>query len=846
MIYPKSKTGEISFPIGGIGTGSIGLSGRGRLVDWEIFNRQSKGSENGYTNFIIRADKSTGSVCKVVAGDLEKELYGKTYHYFGSGPLMGGMIGYPHFEEHEFDGEFPFGRVNLKSAEFPGTVSLKAFNPFIPLNADDSSIPAAMFEIEVENTDSEDINYAIAFTVENPFKKQLNRKLSESMVTLSYAEMDKESTEYGDMTVKVLGEDTFAQEYFYRGKGLDRIITFWREFAQEKKLSDRHYDTLCTLPDFQDVCTVGANIKVKAGEKGSIRFVLTWNIPNYENYWNPIPDDDGKNTAVWKNYYATLFEDSVASCNYVAENFDRLYKETKLFKDTLFDSKLDSSILDAVSSTMSVLKSPTVIRLEDGSFWGFEGSFETIGSCQGTCSHVYTYAYALCFLFPELERGIRNYEFKYSTKDDGRMVFRTKIPLGREDKELFRPCVDGQMGSVLKVYREWKLSGDDEWLKSVWEKTKMVLEFAWSKTNPDMWDLDKDGVLEGRQHHTLDMELYGPSSWLEGFYLIALKAASIMADYLGDTEKAKEYAKLFEKGYNWTKENLFNGKYFFHKVDLDDKSQLERYLGESEGNDPMDYWNDETNELKYQIAEGSSIDQMCAQWHSAICGLGDIFDKEQRKIAAIHLFKNNYKPTMRNFINAWRIFCLNDEAGSVICDYPDYIRVPYVGAPYCQETMHGFEYQMAGLLVSEGYIDEAITVVKAVRDRYDGAKRNPWNEMEFGNNYARSMASFALIPLFAGFEFDLPFGRIGFNPRLSGDFKSFWSLGTGWGQYVKTECFSEIKVYAGKVKLKSINLPYVKSVSKVISDGCEIEFGFDSGIVTFEDTVITEGIKIVY
>ena len=272
------------------------------------------------------------------------------------------------------------------------------------------------------------------------------------------------------------------------------------------------------------------------------------------NYWSEETPEVCK---PWRNYYATVFENSVSSALYSLSNYEDFYNKTVQFKNALHNSTLPSAIIDAASSNLSVLKSPTVLRLEDGSFYGWEGVGEESGSCEGTCQHVWNYAYAMCFLFPDLERSIRDVEFKYSTDTDGRMGFRIMLPLGRKMND-FRACVDGQMGAVIKCYREWKISGDNQWLKEKWGDIKKVLEYAWSDKNPDGWDLNKDGVLEGRQHHTLDNELFGRSSWLEGMYLAALKAASEMAEFLGDFDKAKEYSSLFEKGYNWTKDSLFN------------------------------------------------------------------------------------------------------------------------------------------------------------------------------------------------------------------------------------------------------------------------------------------------
>jgi uncharacterized protein (DUF608 family) len=210
-----------------------------------------------------------------------------------------------------------------------------------------------------------------------------------------------------------------------------------------------------------------------------------------------------------------------------------LYDKTLKFRNSLHSSTLDPVIIDAISSTLSVLKSPTVLRLEDGTFYGWEGVHEKAGSCEGTCTHVWSYAYALCFLFPELERSLRNTEFNYDTDKDGRMQFRTALPLGVVQNN-FRACLDGQMASIIKSYREWKISGDDNWLKENWKTIKLLMEYAWSENNPDKWDIDMDGILEGRQHHTLDMELFGPCGWLQGMYLAALKACTVMADFMDD------------------------------------------------------------------------------------------------------------------------------------------------------------------------------------------------------------------------------------------------------------------------------------------------------------------------
>ncbi len=832
MIYKGDNLREISFPIGGIGTGSFGIAGNGSFVDWEIFNRPNKGSVLDNAHIAVKAKWSGGEVVKILNGDLVKDLTGTlgkpAFSGFGVGPSTGTMCGISHFKECTFKGEFPIAELTFFDDSFPGEVVLTVFNPFIPLDSFNSSIPAGFFDIKFNNTTEREIEYSAVFSMANPFENSVNEEIVADgyHILKLFSDIDQNEKKYGDISVLTASGDTEVQTYWYRGEWNDNLDVFIRQLYENDRLPQRVYTEKKTTPK-QDVGSVAVHKKIAESSTDSIRFVLSWNVPNNYNYWSR--NSDGKQ---WKNYYATVFETSVESAKYSYKNFQDLMDKTVELKNALFGCSLPETVIDAVSSTLSVLKSATVLRLEDGSFYGWEGVHEKEGSCEGTCQHVWNYAYALCFLFPDLERSIRDNEFNYCTHKNGRTVFRMQLPRDRE-KSSWLPCVDGQMGTVIKTYREWKISGDDEWLKRVWPTVKTVLEYAWHEENYCKWDSNKDGVLEGHQHHTLDMELFGPSSWLQGFYLGALKAASIMAEYLGDTAAA-EYCEIFEKGYAWTKGNLFNGEYFIHKIDLNDRSVTDEF------NVSNRYWYEEKQEIKYQIAEGCEIDQLLGQWHANILGLGDLFDKEQVKIALKSLYKYNFKPSMREFNNTWRVFSLNDEAGAVICEYPK--AKPTIPLPYHAETMTGFEYSLAGLLISEGFVEEGLNIVKAVRDRYDGKKRNPWNEIECGSNYARAMSSFALLPIISGFKFDLPHKKIGFKPVLKGKFNCLFSVGTGWGVLDWSDGEVKITLKAGYLDLTELEIPV--NPKAVIIDGNAVDFQRTDNGVEFATTKVTQGITV--
>jgi hypothetical protein len=313
-------------------------------------------------------------------------------------------------------------------------------------------------------------------------------------------------------------------------------------------------------------------------------------------------------------------------------------------------------------------------------------------------------------------------------------------------------------------------------------------------------------VLQGRQHHTLDTELFGPNSYLTGFYLAALKAAAEIADHFGETEQAHEYRDLFTQGKAWVDVHLFNGEYYHQQIDVKDRSLLRRFADSDAhyGSIEAAYWDAEHGEIKHQIAEGCHVDQVIAQWHANICGLGEIFDSAQVRSALHAIYRHNFKPSMRDFFNPCRVFALDDEAALVICDWPAGRYKPAVPLTYAEEAMHGYEYQAAIHMIQEGLVDEGLAVVKAVRDRYNGERRNPWNEIECGSNYARSMASYALLPALSGFEFDMVRRHVGFAPLLAPDaFRCFWSLDGAWGVYERAATRATLRVHHGMLELRS-------------------------------------------
>ncbi|MBB6674863.1 GH116 family glycosyl-hydrolase [Cohnella nanjingensis] len=797
FVYEGYKSKEISFPLGGIGSGCVGLAGNGRLIDWEIFNKPNKLSHNGFSFFAVKAEaQGVVKLTKVLHGDLQTPYTGEgkgKFEGYGYGPKRENMTGFPHFANTSFKGEYPFAEIAFDDAGDPISVKLTAFNPLIPLNAKDSSLPAAVLTYAVTNRSAEPLDVSVVGNLTNPAKRgAINSYFDEAgyrgfkLRSNAYAE---EEAAYGDLTLATDCEDVSYQSYWYRGGWFDNAVVFWQAFTAPGRFKERHYDDVSELGEdarqWRDVCLLSGHRTLAPGETGKFTFILSWSYPNYVNDWNPGKGKENGPYPSWKNYYATQFGDSKETAGYLFAELPRLERETRAFKDLLFGSTLPHEVVDAVSANISILKSPTVLRLPDGSLYGFEGVHTNEGSCEGSCTHVWGYEQVTPFLFPELARSMRDNHYRHAQFDNGKVAFRLMLPPERTREEnKFHAAADGQMADIVKTYREWRISGDTDWLRGIWPQVKKSLEYAWDPTNDDWWDRDRDGVMEGVQHHTLDEEAYGPNAFLSGMYHSALLAASVMAEALGDGA-AGEYRELYERGRRWVRDHLFNGEYFTQQVDLkDERFDVDPELGE----------------IKYQFGEACHIDQVLGQWHAHVVGLGYVFDRDQTRAAVSAIYKYNFIPVLRDYTNACRIYGLNDERGLLIATYPKG-GAPKVPVPYADECMNGFEYQAASHMIYEGLVEEGLAVVRAIRHRYDGERRNPWNEFECGSNYVRSMASYSLLTALSGFEYDqAQEGLIGFSPVVNREaFKTFWSLGRGWGEFAHANGQLRLSVAYGEL-----------------------------------------------
>ena len=511
------------------------------------------------------------------------------------------------------------------------------------------------------------------------------------------------------------------------------------------------------------------------GQKHTFTFILGWHFPNQAIGhkwdivpWNSKPEHVGR-------AYANYFSNAAEVVDYVFEQRERLTQETRLWRDTYYDSTLPYWLLDRLHSTVSCLATGTCQWWENKRFWAYEG----VACCHGTCTHVWNYAHSHARLFPELARSVLEKQDFCPRKagggfhpDSGRVGFRGDDAY----------AADGQCGTILKAYREHQMSADSGFLKRNWPAIKKAMQCAMSH------DTNADGLIEDRQPNTYDIDYYGANTFVGSLYLAALRAAEEMAYDTGDLSFAGQLRTVFERGSRGTGQRLWNGEYYIQEVDLEEH--------------PRD-----------QYKDGCLSDQLFGQGWAHQLGLGYLYPRENVVRALDSVWNYNWAPDVGPYNEAhkpFRWFISPGQAGLITCTWP---KSSYLmeGTRYREEVWSGIEYQVAGHMIWEGKVTEGLVVCRAIHDRYHPASRNPYNEVECGDHYARAMASWGVYLALAGFRYHGPKGWLGFDPRISPEnFRGVFTTAEGWITLQQIRMDSEqrnrIEVRWGRVKLTRLFL----------------------------------------
>jgi non-lysosomal glucosylceramidase len=736
--YRGEHLREIAFPLGGIGTGCVSLDGRGGLRDWEIFNRPNKHSllETTFPALWCREEGGEGRAL-VVHGPRTKNWIGEgqAFWEYGQGHFFKQADGLPCFDEVEFIGTFPFARVNFQKDSLPLRVSLTAVNPFIPLDIRSSSFPAACLIYTLTNTSDKPVEATLAWNMQNPVGEGRPEKGDDkdassnefrtadgiSGIVFGNARFGAEDPAHGTAAITTDWPDVTHTARWQPGEWFDPIQTFWNRFREPGELN----------PDAPSEAgkrmsgSLGCKVRLEPGESAEIPFLISWSFPVAMKYWGGQNEDRGK---PWKPHYTTVWPTAWDAATEFFSRKHELLTRTLAYEDALFTSTMPPDVIQSISATSSILHSPTLLRLEDGTFWAWEGCSPSEGCCAGTCTHVWNYALTHAYLFPEMQWNMRAADYKFNFNcgprgEEGAMNFRLMIPLGAE-ANLWHAASDGQLGAVVQLYRDWKLSGDDAAMRELWPSAKRALEYAWV-----MWDRDRDGLVDGFMHNTYDINFEGPNPLTQFFYLAALRAGQEMSAAVGDQAASDTYLSLFESGRRLTEERLWNGEFFVQTPDC---------LA--------------PDAPKYQHGIGCLSDQLFGQLCASVAGLGHLIESNKIRTALAAIFNHNFRAPLGDHENLQRVYAVQDEAGLLLCSWPNGGRPAYPFV-YSDEVWTGIEYQVATHLALEGMFQEAEAIATAVRQRYDGVRRNPWNEFECGSHYARALASYGLLLAYSGVRY---------------------------------------------------------------------------------------------
>lgn len=797
--YDQDHLARIALPLGGIGTGTISFGGRGDLRDWETLDRPAKGFTPPYSFFALYA-KADGqdAVTRVIEGPLEAPFDDEKGFRLTT-------AGLPRFRDCSFKAAYPFGQVLLADSHVPLDVRIEAFNPLIPGDANRSGVPVAVLRFVLTNKTMRRVKATVCGNIQNFIGDDPSRLLGQADtrhtrragrinrtrkptksskitgVLLQNQDIEPSSPFAGTMAIATTARSGVTRRTAWGPPGgASHLCDFWDDFSTDGKLDNRSRD--------RNIASLAASVSIPPKSTKSVTFLLTWHFPNRR----------GWDTTVVGNHYAGRYRDAWDVAVRTARDLRRLESDTLSFVRAFCDSDLPHAVKDAALSNVSTLRTQTCFRTPDGRLLAWEGCADDAGCCPGSCAHVWNYEQATPFLFGDLARTMREVELRYMIDKRGHIGFRVALPL-KEGGQLGRgmAAADGQMGCVMKLYREWRLSGDGAMLKRLWPAARKALEYCWIEGG---WDADRDGVMEGCQHTTTDFEYFGPNPLCTGWYLGALRAAEEMARHVGENDFAATCRDLFERGSEWVDRNLFNGEYYEQEIRIPrDPSTIAPGLKGQLIPDPK--------KPAYQIGDGCLSDQLVGQFMAHICGLGHLLKPKNTKRTLRGVMKHCFKESVREHPAFFRAFAVNDEAALLFGAYPK--TRPERPNFRFSEAWTGSEYSVGVHMFYEGLTDLGLKIFEAVRGRHDGRKRNPFDEPECGHHYARAMSSWGAITALSGFQYSAIDESIEFAD--SGEKTQwFWSNGSAWGTLkqrpVRGSVEVELSVLNGALKLRRFSL----------------------------------------
>ena len=809
--YLKSRNElqYIGMPAGGINCGTVYLGGDGRLWLWDIFNLNQEGVDPKTVDMNIvlpgvwrqqNIVRSRDGACYVEpAKDIRPLEQGFAIKIDVDGKTVIRQFRHEDWDEIAFEATYPMATIRYKSHDLPVEITLTAYSPFIPLDVENSGLPATILSFDIKNLSGSAMQIGLIGWLENKAGIYSAKKGEHKRYNKAFRENGLAAIE-GQLRSIDPKSDPIAKKSDVGSLCIGSLHDRSAIYTQIKlPLTDDIFSTLpdsgsTDLPDsgrtdFPDARSTEADMDepligavvnsfiIQSGASATGNYVISWHFPNLnlDKRFHKLQGDG--------RYYATKFDSAIAVVRYVKTHFDYLSNTSKLWKNTWYDeTTLPHWFAERTFLNISTLATTTCHRFTTGRFWAWEG----VGSCEGTCTHVWQYAQAVGRIFPELERDTRQrVDLGIALMDNGGIRFRGELET--------RPAVDGQAGTILRIYREHQMCPDAAFLAHNWTNIKMAVDYLISL------DKDHDGMEDTPVENTLDAMWDGEIAWIVGLCIAAVAAGRAMALEIGDEPFAEKCRSYVDKGRSNMEEKLFNGEYFIH---LPDPVKGRKGLG------------------SYNTCH---IDQVLGQAWTFQVGLPRVLDKRKTISALRSLWKYNFTTDVGPYIKdhiGGRPYALPGEGGMIMNTNPSNEPRPFGDTAawqigYFNECMSGFEHQVAAHMMAEGMTDESLVLTRTVHDRYHAAKRNPFNEIECSDHYARAMASYGTFITACGFEFHGPKKYMRFSPKLSpGNFKAPFTTALGWGSYSQQRTPQKftamVEVRYGQLELKKLAVSLVE------------------------------------
>lgn len=831
---PKVYRGDeelkyIGMPVSGICTGQVYLGGDGRLWHWDVFKAYGGSGEiidprgHHYKEPVsVKSPMDSGFALKIESADGGDQVR----RLDASG-----------FADIGFQGHYPIGHVEYRDAGSPVEVDLDAYSPFIPLDENSSGLPVTVLEYSIKNTSDQPLTLSLAGWLENKvcrYDDELGKGIrrnevggNQNTLMMSCFADQAEGADcpstldgYGNMTLALLDSADSDLSCPVIANAIDAV-----ESQVFEQLVEANNASGSQPFGSKTVGALGRTLELAPGEEQTVRFAIAWYFPKYSGGYVFHSTMEGlENLEQLRRHYAAQFESSLEVVDYLASNFDDLSGKTRLWMNTWYDSTLPHWLLDRVFINASTLATQTCHWFDNGRFWAWEG----VDCCQGTCQHVWQYAQTIARLFPAFERSLReDIDYGMAFCADGSIEYRAEcniaegVDMKSENNAEAFFAADGQLGTIIRVYREHSMSADSGFLSRIWPKVKKSMQFMMTL------DANGDGLLDEPQFNTLDTSWHGEIPWISSLFLAALAASKKMAQDMDDPGFAEECDIRLNAGRKNIVEMLFNGEYFIHNPDPSRPDAM-------------------------NLTQGCYIDQVFGQGYAMQLGLERVIPEAESVSALKSLWKYNYTPDVGPYrekfkeVEGGRWYAMPGEGGLLMCTWPknDCNRAEFeqkilgldvTSEGYLNECMSGFEYQVASHMMAEGLVEESLAVTRTIHDRYDAKQRNPWNEVECSDHYSRAMASYGVFLNACGFDYHGPDGYLAFAPQFSEDsFKAAFTSAEGWGSYAQTVSSGSLNAAVdlkyGQLRLNSFGLalPEGGSAQNVKVRLNEVDIAFSS------------------